>query len=563
MAYLDSLSLTTEQRDALAQLRAITSSGVGNDGQADERMQHERAILESVGWDVELAANAIFSAPPSLPPSRPKPSFEPFVVDDSAQRISRQHTPSQVNPHSFPTRIFLSLLSLAAFPITLTFNIVSHIFRFFRIPVPRAPLSFTLSSLWSRGGIGRLSRNGGGRIPEDAVLAAERLMRDLEDETGAVTVSRACAIQAEAAPRAGPSRAFTSIFDDTSRKFLPDFHLGSYESALQLIRRDARPLCVILLSEEHEDTPAFKRDVLTNVDFVRALTEGEFIVWAGDIRGPEGHQTSLKLSATTYPFVAFIALQPRLPPRSRPAPTSTSTPTSLTIISRHPSSTSPAPLTVAALTTHISTAVIPRVTPLRLQAMAREEERRLRDEQDAAFRAAEQADGDRIRRKRHEEEAARERERLEAARLHRASMEAKEKQRMVEVYKEWLGKASKRLSPEPEAGKGLRVGVRLPSGVRSIRRFGESQPVSDIYTWVGALLHNVEPIDGEVDAEYSPQHNFKLVVAFPRSEVPYLVGQAVGEIDALRGGANLVVEGFASRENGADAGESESDEDDK
>jgi FAS-associated factor 2 len=178
----------------------------------------------------------------------------------------------------------------------LTFNIVYHIFRFFRIPVPRVPLLFTFSSFLSRGGVGQWGRSDGGRIPDDPVLAAERLVRELEDETGAITVSRARAIQAEAAPRAGPSSSTTSIFDDNSRKFLPDFHLGSYESALQLIRRDSRPLCVILISEEHDDTPAFKRDVLSNVEFVRALTEAEFVVWAGDIRGSEGHQSALSLA---------------------------------------------------------------------------------------------------------------------------------------------------------------------------------------------------------------------------------------------------------------------------
>lgn len=243
------------------------------------------------------AANAIFSQPPAplVKASTSnfgltsKPTFEPFQVDDTAQ--GQNNTPRPPPTQAFPIRIFLSLLSLASFPLTLTFSIISHVFRFLRIPLPRAPgLSLSLSFVGLRNLWWPTGSSQHGRIPDDPFLAAERLVRNLEEETGAISISRARASMVESASAAGPSSAPLPLNSDPTRKVLPDFHFGSYESALKLAQRDARPLCVVLLSDEHDDTPAFQHNVLTDPEFVRVLTEGEFIVWAGDIRGAEGYQ---------------------------------------------------------------------------------------------------------------------------------------------------------------------------------------------------------------------------------------------------------------------------------
>lgn len=52
MLSLDSLNLTNEQRVAFERLQAITTSSV--EDQSDEHIHHELAVLESVGWDVEV-----------------------------------------------------------------------------------------------------------------------------------------------------------------------------------------------------------------------------------------------------------------------------------------------------------------------------------------------------------------------------------------------------------------------------------------------------------------------------------------------------------------------------
>ncbi|GJJ13049.1 hypothetical protein Clacol_007298 [Clathrus columnatus] len=552
MSSLDSLNLTNEQRLSFERLRAIT--GHPGEDQSDERIHHELAILKSVEWDVERAINAVFSGP--------EQKMVPMNVDDSAQNASPSipRRPRSMPP-AFPIRMFFSLLSVAAYPITLTFGIISHIFRFLRIPLPRVPLGFNLASFTlPRGvipGLNTTSRTL--RIPDNPTSAAERLIRDLEEETSAMTISRARAIQSESTPAAGPSHIQNTLFTESTRKLLPDFYVGSYDSALQLARRDARPLCAILLSEEHDDTPAFKRDVLSDPEFVRALYDGEFIVWIGDIRASDAYQASLKLSATTYPFVAFIALQPRLlSSRSQ----GTSPPAALTVLSRHPSTTIPPPLTTAALIEHITATIVPRVRPLRLQVLAREEERRLREEQDAAFRAAEQADGERIRQRRREEAEAKERARLEEEARQTADEEERHRERRYQLYRQWLSYNLALLKPEPERGKGIRIGVRFPDGRLSIRRFDETSDVEDLYIWTGSILCNIEPstaIDRKELNDFTPEHSFCLAATFPRFQVPYAKNQRLTEIDALKGGANLIVEGFRNPERV----DGESDDDDE
>lgn len=74
-------------------------------------------------------------------------------------------------------------------------------------------------------------------------LVAERWVRSLEDEVGALTWARMRA--AEVRPEAV--------------KEIPDFYLGSYGDALNAAKRELKILCVVLVSDEHDDVPRFKR----------------------------------------------------------------------------------------------------------------------------------------------------------------------------------------------------------------------------------------------------------------------------------------------------------------
>ncbi|KAF8513036.1 hypothetical protein JB92DRAFT_2925147 [Gautieria morchelliformis] len=515
--------LTTSQREALGQLQAITNG-------AD--IPSEIAILASVNWDVQRAAEAIFDSQTSTT----QPKLEQMQIDDSTQGLpppNRTHVHTPIAPIA---RIGLNLVSLATFPISLSFSVLSHlfhfIFRILRIPLPRLSstnISFNLSTILGRSSHPRTHH------PNDPASVADRFVRELEDETGAMTVSRARASRREDEP--GPSilAAGQDVLVDPKRKLLPDFWLGSYESALDAAKREARVLCVVLLSDEHDDTPGFRRNVLTDPELVRVLTENEFIVWAGETRESEAYQASMKLTATTYPFVAFISLQPRV----RSTSSAPSNP-SLAILSRHSG------CTAETLVTHITETILPRMTPflgrLQAQSRARETDRLLRLEQDNAFHASERADAERILRRRAEE--AEQIAREEAMR--RAEREKKNQDELKGRWRRW---AHSRLSDEPSGG--VRIGVKLPDGRRAIRRFDESDSLEVLYTFVDGKLYPIdrdEPGEVSEPQDYVHEWEFKLAVAFPRTEVPCLPGRKVGDVDALKGGANLVVEGFARGE---------------
>ena len=147
------------------------------------------------------------------------------------------------------------------------------VFHILRIPIPR----FAMGGLGLRavpprtpGGIRRPTRT------LDPVTAAERWVRELEDETGAVSITKAAAVGAEEQNGATSSARSTAVETSSAAKpdyrprnessegagrVLPDFYIGSYENALKLARDDARVLCVILVSEENDDVPEFKRSV--------------------------------------------------------------------------------------------------------------------------------------------------------------------------------------------------------------------------------------------------------------------------------------------------------------
>ena len=294
------------------------------------------------------------------------------------------------------------------------------------------------------------------------------------------------------------------------------------------------------------------------------------------------YPASQKLQATTYPFVAFIALQPRRAPGSSSAPAPT-----MTILSRHQGSSIPstsAPTAAQTLVTHLNENLLPRVTPflntLRAEAAERDRERALRAEQDLAFEAARRKDTDRILQKRAADAAAAEEKRLAAEADARAAEEerkAAEARKLWDArrmqWRRWLRRGIVLREPRPgENGRGktMRVGVRLPDGRRLVRFFGENDALTALYAYVDSLLippefvqdaDPVSPPEGGKAGEEgvvldmktsgrSPDKwwGFKLVLAYPRREIPWEAEKKIGEIEVLKGGGQVVVEFVADED---------------
>ncbi|KAF8066841.1 hypothetical protein FPV67DRAFT_1211834 [Lyophyllum atratum] len=553
--------LDPAQQQALSQLQALIH-GTDQDVAI--------SVLDSVGWDVQRAVDLIFD-------SAAPPPMQQFEIDDSDVGAPRR--PQSTTSLYQLARPFLTIF---AYPFHILSNIFRFIFGILRIPVPQ----FRFSSLnFYRPLPRRPSRTVGG--------GPDRWVRELEEETGAVSIGTARAdASTTATDMAGPSTltARPRGFDD-STKFLPDFTLGSYDEALRICQRDARIGCIILVSEEHDDVPEFKRSTLTDPDFVKLLHENNVVVWGGDVRDQEAWGAAEKLQATTYPFVAFLALQPRRSPASSSSSRSSTPAPNLTVLSRHQGpSTAGGPTSAHTLSGHLTTQLLPRVTPFldRIHQTQRERERdrRLREEQDLAFRETARRDRERIEGKMEEERRQKESLRLEAEQEEKRRQREQERKREKERRVEWRRWERRVQAASREPEKGMRVAVRLPTGGRVIRAFAPEQTLTALYAFVDAQLVP-SGMDAQEDPVTSPEGDawdsvdlekclerqiskaedarewwgFQLASAYPRKEIRWERGVRIGEVEALRGGGQVVVEmvGNGKESNGRSSGEGDGD----
>ena len=471
----------------------------------------------------------------------------------------------------------LGIFSLLMAPFSITLNVLSSllhfVFRVLRIPFPRLLLHTSSSSSSSFNRSGRR-----GSYSDDPAVVAERWVRELEEETGALCISKAALIDAQSngndEGEAGPSNAGTSKLvrrHTTKTKTLPDFLLGGYDAALRTAQREARVLCVILTSEEHDDVPAFRRDVLTDPEFVRVLTDNQMVVWGGDVRERDGYQgecccmtvlsnadeitAALKLGVTTYPFVAFLSLYARR-----------DGPDALTVITRH-SGPSSSFTSANALCGHITGTVLPRVAPVlnrkRGEQRSRDYERRLREEQDRAYADSQRKDYERIvkhraeeHRKREEEQAQKiaAKEREELARAAAAERQRRDSQKMA-----WRRYARRMLVREevPGSKTAISIKIRMPSGKQLVRRFEPTDSVTALYAFVASQfipesdLSEDDPLEPPGGGEFGKnvedhdwEWEFQLAVAFPKTVIGWQKGDrtAIGDVGVLKRGGNLVVE---------------------
>jgi FAS-associated factor 2 len=153
----------------------------------------------------------------------------------------------------------LNLFRILAYPFSVTLSLFSFVLRIIGvplrllgIPLPRLPPISLLGTLtfFTR------PRRPGASI-DDPRTAATRWVRQLEEETGAFCVGHSR--EARGGEDSEGEEAGGKGKESTKSGTLPDFFLGSYEEALRCAQRDLRVLCVVLVSEEHDDVAQFKR----------------------------------------------------------------------------------------------------------------------------------------------------------------------------------------------------------------------------------------------------------------------------------------------------------------
>ncbi|KAI8645226.1 hypothetical protein BD408DRAFT_339188 [Parasitella parasitica] len=255
-------------------------------------------------------------------------------------------------------------------------------------------------------------------------------------------------------------------------------------------------MLVILCSEEHDDNDKFCRDTLTDIDLLDFLHHHQIITWGGNVRYTEAYQVSSTLQATTYPFLAIIALQ-----QANGA-------SKMSVIDRIEG-----PAAASSVIRRFES-VVARIGPsldrLRMEQIQREEERQLRQQQDQAYKDSLNAD------QRKQELLEKKRKAALKAKQARDEMARKRKQYIQYLCQRTL----KQPLPAATDAKVTKISFRLSNGDRVIRQFSGDDTLVSLYEYIEAYSHMDSMDHGEsvsLPEDYVHQYRFTMHSPFPKT----------------------------------------------
>lgn len=400
--------------------------------------------------------------------------------------------------------------------------------------------------------------------------AALRFLRSLEALTNARSPSSAGAKESPGAEGVSARSASEKRDSDEEELELPEFHTGGYKEALEQAKRQGRIVLIGLFSDVHRDDAQWKRTVLTDPLLINTLRKHDVLFWAGDVKDREPYQVTRLLPPTTFPSLTFISLLPS----SRGSGSSSSSALKLSVLSRHEGPT----VTAAELTTHLEQSIVPRTTAIlnRIQreTRQRDEERRLRQEQDRAFEDSQTRDVARILKLREERAKQDALERAESERKRQLVLEKQRAEAQARVRVAYLRFARSTLVPaEPglDDVSAVSIALRLPPIARPFkRRFPASTPLEMLMLWADTLTIPADlpaagdPSEPPTDAELfgQPYHHefaFKLATSYPRRVLVTTDGDGtIGGSPVLKAGAGVLV--YEATESPASCGDDEDGE---
>ncbi|KAL2524905.1 Plant UBX domain-containing protein 10 [Abeliophyllum distichum] len=284
---------------------------------------------------------------------------------------------------------------------------------------------------------------------------------------------------------------FVSSFERDFGRTRPNFVAESFMDALQRSRHEYKLLFVYLHSPEHPDTPAFCGRTLCS-EALAAFVNENFVAWGGSVKASEGFKMSNSLKASRFPFCAVVMA---------------ATNQRIALLQQVEGPKSPEEMLT--ILQRVLEESAPILVSSRLEAEERRNNLRLREEQDAAYLAALEADQARERQRKEEQEQL-EREAAEAERKRkeeeeaqeRAAREAAEKEAAIAKMRE---EKAASLGAEPEKGPDVtQVLVRFPNGERKERRFHSTSTIQTLYDYVDSLA-------------CSEVESYSLVSNFPRT----------------------------------------------
>lgn len=333
---------------------------------------------------------------------------------------------------------------------------------------------------------------------------------------------------------------FEETYNTGQSDHLPPFFKGGYTQALEHAKTNLKYLVVILLSDEHELTPKFSRDVLLSEQVLGLLNRSDVVLWTGNVKESEAYQVANGLQATKFPFASLIAPSPKTP---------TSNVLVMSVLTRLKAMTDPAAF-VSALEEKME-AHQPKLMSLVLDKQEREMSRRLREEQDSAYERSLAADRERERQAREEREAQ---ERAEQDRKQK-EQEREERERLMALWKRWRARQlrAKFDSLNNDADKKTaKISLRFSTGERVIQKFDPDSPVEEVYAFVECYDALQQIINNNDESEYDdvdqPEgyvhkyNSFELVSPMPRKVLSADTTMTIKEEPTLWPNGSLVVE---------------------
>ncbi|KAL7161706.1 hypothetical protein ACSBR2_042224 [Camellia fascicularis] len=285
--------------------------------------------------------------------------------------------------------------------------------------------------------------------------------------------------------------AFLSSFEQQYGTTHPFFYACRFVEALKIAEDDHKFMFLYLHSPEHPFTPSFCRETLCSEVVVQFL-DANFVCWGALANRGEGLQMGATLQPASFPFYAIVA------PASGD---------NLAVLQQIEGPVSPAEL-VEILQRTMEEQGLAFGSARAKEKEKRRADQRLREEQDAAYAAALQADQEREILTKNSHSEARVQQQAEAS--NRVNNE-KDKQSATNIQPSKVKEAttSREAQPKDAASRGngaqvTQILIRFPNGEKREQSFLSSDKVQAIYRYIDSV-----GLGGGVG-------NYRLISSFPR-----------------------------------------------
>lgn len=285
--------------------------------------------------------------------------------------------------------------------------------------------------------------------------------------------------------------AFLSSFEQQYGTTHPFFYACRFVEALKIAEDDHKFMFLYLHSPEHPFTPSFCRETLCSEVVVQFL-DANFVCWGALANRGEGLQMGATLQPASFPFCAIVA------PASGD---------NLAVLQQIEGPVSPAEL-VEILQRTMEEQGLAFGSARAKEKEKRRADQRLREEQDAAYAAALQADQEREILTKNLHSEARVQKQAEAS--NRVNNE-KDKQNATKIQHSKVKEAttSRETQPKDVASRGngaqvTQILIRFPNGEKREQSFLSSDKVQAIYRYIDSV-----GLGGGVG-------NYRLISSFPR-----------------------------------------------